>query len=85
MDGRLVLKLFAVTDFHGSVEAAKTLHTVIESERPDLTLVCGDISDFGNAKDVEIVLRTLLGETPGVYVNGKLRPTRTFVKGCPRL
>ncbi len=85
MDRRLVLKLFAVTDFHGSVEAAKTLHTVIKAERPDLTLVCGDISDFGDAKDVEIVLRTLLGETPGVYVMGNCDPQELLLKGAPGL
>lgn len=83
MERRLVLKLFAVTDFHGSVEAAKTLHTVIESERPDMTLVCGDISDFGDAKDVEVVLRTLLGETPGVYVIGNCDPKELLLNGAP--
>jgi uncharacterized protein len=77
------LKLFAVTDFHGSVESAKNLHATIKSEGADLALVCGDISDFGDAADVQFVLQTFYGEIPGFYVTGNCDPPELLTKGVP--
>lgn len=46
----------------------------MELERPDIALVCGDISDFGDARDVQVVLDAFFGEIPGFYVTGNCDP-----------
>ncbi len=53
------------------------------SERSDLALVCGDISDFGDALDVQVVLDAFLGEIPGFYVTGNCDPLELLAKGAP--
>ena len=77
------MRLFAVTDFHGSVESAKSLHAAMQSESVDLALVCGDISDFGDAKDVEVVLDAFFGEISGYYVTGNCDPQELLTEGAP--
>lgn len=80
------MKLIAASDFHGSVEAAKSLHGVIEEEKPDLALACGDISDFGDATDLAVVLEAFFGrETKGYYVLGNCDPREYLDKGVPGL
>ncbi len=76
--------MFAATDFHGSVEAAKNLHSAIEDEKPDLALACGDISDFGDAVDLQVVLQGFFGgDVPGCYVTGNCDPRELLEKGVP--
>lgn len=54
-------------------------------ERPDVALVCGDISDFGDAVDVQVVLDAFLGEIPGFYVAGNCDPLELLAKGTPSM
>ena len=53
----------------------------MESESAELALVCGDISDFGDAVDVQVVLDAFFGEIPGFYVTGNCDPQELLTKG----
>ena len=55
----------------------------MQSQRPDLALVCGDISDFGDAMDLQAVLDAFFGEVPGFYITGNCDPLELLTKGAP--
>lgn len=66
------MRIFAFTDFHGSDAAFRKAREVVESEKPDLVLVAGDIvnHDAENAK----VFLTELAEagSPVYFVPGNM-------------
>ncbi len=55
----------------------------MESENADLGLVCGDISDFGEPIDVQVVLDAFFGALPGFYVIGNCDPPELLTGGAP--
>jgi len=69
------MDLVVVSDFHGEVEAARGVVTLVEEHGIDAIVVCGDITHAGTEEDAEYLLNTLLDATPNVlYVSGNFDP-----------
>ncbi|CAB50566.1 metallophosphoesterase [Pyrococcus abyssi] len=54
------MKIVAVTDIHGNKGSVVALAKVIEDLRPELILIAGDITHFGDGKVAEQILEPLL-------------------------
>jgi Icc-related predicted phosphoesterase len=69
------MKILAVADFHGSVEAAKKTAVKAQTINADVILACGDITHFGLPRDAEKVLAPLVTlRIPVLYVPGNCDP-----------
>jgi len=66
------LKLVAISDIHGNTAALNDAKKVIEKVKPDVVVVCGDITHTGDADDAVLVLRNIEGLAPILYVWGNM-------------
>lgn len=71
----LIMKILAVSDFHGSVKASEKVVYKARSIHADVVVVCGDITHFGSSEDAENVLSHLtVLKLPILYVLGNCDP-----------
>jgi len=69
------MKVLATADFHGSMEASKSVALKAGDIHADVVVVCGDITHFGTPKDAEKVLSPLTAlRLPVLYVPGNCDP-----------
>ena len=69
------MKILAVTDFHGSLEASKRTALKAKNIDADVVVVCGDVTHFGSIEDAEKVLSPLAAlKLPVLYVSGNCDP-----------
>jgi len=75
------MKVLAIADFHGSLEASKRAALKIKNIGADVVVVCGDITHFGSFKDAEKVLSPLTAlKLPVLYVSGNCDPLSLIEK-----
>jgi putative phosphoesterase len=72
-----MMKLLVVSDFHGSIEAARKTAAKVHEIQADAIIVCGDITHFGSVEDAEKILAslTVLG-LPVLFVAGNCDPSQ---------
>jgi len=71
----VALKILAISDFHGSIEASKIVVRKVKDIHADVVVVCGDITHFGSPRDAEKVLSPLTAlKLPVLYVPGNCDP-----------
>ena len=58
------MKILAASDIHGSRRALELIKKFVASQKPDLTIVCGDITHFGTPDEA----RWTLDEIPGTVL-----------------
>jgi Icc-related predicted phosphoesterase len=69
------MKILAVADFHGDLEASKRAAVKAKTIGATVVVVCGDITHFGSVKDAEKVLSSLTAlRTSVLYVPGNCDP-----------
>jgi Icc-related predicted phosphoesterase len=82
----VALKIIVVSDFHGSLEAAKKTAHKAQGINAEVLIVCGDITHFGSINDAEKVLLTLATiKKPVFFVPGNCDPpelTETEITGA---
>ncbi|WP_297469559.1 metallophosphoesterase [Thermococcus sp.] len=65
------MKVLAVTDIHGNSKMVQELAELLESERPDIVLIAGDITHFSGAETARKILEPLLKlDAPVLAVHG---------------
>jgi len=65
------LKILALSDFHGSLEASQRAASKAKDVRADVVVICGDITHFGSVKDAQKILEPLIRlAIPVFYVPG---------------
>ena len=69
------MRVFAVSDFHGSMKAVREAAYKAEDERADIIVVCGDITHFGSLEEARVLL-SLFGRSrlPVLFVPGNCDP-----------
>ncbi len=60
------MKILTVTDIHGNSNTVSELTELLESERPEVVLIAGDITHFSGAETARKILEPLL--KPGVPI-----------------
>ncbi len=73
-----MVRLLAVSDVHTSLVGLETTHKLIMVHKPDIVVVCGDITHFGPAKWAKKYLTSI--QLPVLAVNGNC-DTREVVEG----
>ena len=69
------MKILAIADFHGNLEASKRAALKAKNIGADVVVVCGDITHFGSIEDAEKVLLPLTAlKLPVLYVPGNCDP-----------
>jgi len=70
------LKVLAVSDFHGSVDAAHKTINKVKAVDADVIVICGDITHFGSVKDAQRIIEPLTAlRLPVLYVPGNCDPS----------
>lgn len=67
-------RLFVLGDLHGSWKMVRKLRDTIVVEKPDLVLVCGDITHFGSTDEAKNLLLKLSVVKPLLFVPGNCDP-----------
>jgi len=69
------MKILAVADFHGNLEASRRTALKAKNIDANVVVVCGDITHFGSIKDAEKILSPLtVLKLPVLYVSGNCDP-----------
>jgi hypothetical protein len=69
------MKIMALSDFHGSIEASGKAALNAKLIGADIFLVCGDITTFGSVEEAEKVLSPLIAlKLPLLFVPGNCDP-----------
>jgi Icc-related predicted phosphoesterase len=69
------MKILAIADFHGSLDASKRAALKAKNIGADVVVVCGDITHFGSIEHAEKVLSPLTAlKLPILYVPGNCDP-----------
>ncbi len=63
------LKLLVISDIHGEKKSLNRIKAAYHNHDPDLTVVCGDITHFGNKNDAVDYLEKIPTDTIGVVGN----------------
>ncbi|MGM0405610.1 MAG: metallophosphoesterase, partial [Thermoplasmatota archaeon] len=45
------LKVLVVSDIHGSIKSINRINAVIHNHEPEMLVVCGDITNFGDKEE----------------------------------
>lgn len=56
------MRILAAADFHSSSRGAKMIRDAVLSQKPDLTLICGDITHFGPLAWAKVFLEDVPGD-----------------------
>ncbi len=69
------MRLLVTSDIHGQIQKVPLLEPIIREQKPDVLVVCGDLTHFGNLEATSSVLVTLrnLG-LPVLFVPGNCDP-----------
>jgi len=70
------LRILVCGDIHGSRHGVRTIRAFHGELEPDLTIVCGDITNFGDAREARRTLDSLPGEI--MAVPGNCDPPRAL-------
>lgn len=69
------MDLMVTSDYHGEVEAARSVAKYAKQRSIDAMIVCGDLTHAGTEEDASDILSTLLEATSNVlYVSGNFDP-----------
>lgn len=69
------MKILAVSDFHGSLEASRQAAFKAERVHADMIIVSGDITHFGSVQDaIELLLPIVKLQLPVFFVPGNCDP-----------
>ena len=69
------MRIFQVSDIHGSFEAAERIPEKAKELKADLIVIAGDITHFGSPKDAEEVLKIISeAGAPIFFVSGNCDP-----------
>ena len=53
------MRILAAADFHSSNQGARMIYDAVVSHKPDLTLICGDITHFGPLAWAKVFLESI--------------------------
>ena len=67
-----MVRIFAFTDFHGSLEAFQKAREVIAKEKPDLVLVAGDVTNYDAERAKQLLSGLAEAGRPIYFVPGNM-------------
>lgn len=66
--------IFVISDLHGHWTAVKKFAKVIQDENPDILLICGDLTHFGNTEEAKNILKHICMVENVYFVPGNCDP-----------
>src|SRR3972149_7975250 len=70
--GSQMVRIFAFTDFHGSLEAFQNARERIAKENPDLVLVAGDVTNYDAERAKQLLSGLAEAGSPIYFVPGNM-------------
>lgn len=71
---RKILRILALSDFHGRIEPLEKVKDLIASKKFDLVVISGDLTTRGPLKIAQKILESLLEQLPVLAVPGNMDP-----------
>jgi len=69
------MRLLILSDIHGHIEKVRLLFDVVKNNSPDVLVICGDITHFGDVAQASAILKEFVrGSTSTLFVPGNCDP-----------